>query len=504
MDTILLSSKPIEISEYKTYKEAIFLISVLDEWDLNNRLIPKDVGEKYHKTIIGFPIVAKLIRDKDGNPVDFRGHEMKIIQDENGNTEYSFGTQPIGSVLDSWIEQREVEGYEGLKDCIMIKCKLWSDRYPEYFEVLDKLWAENNIKSSWELTVEKCEKTIRGKIIKVFSFLGNALLGSTIDGAVPGAGVYEYAENSNDNFDTSELVLASALSSDCNKISDIKTEEQEENISVSKVKNEVAEGEVKDAQVETPVANITETSEDKKEKKDATTEGNPDSKEVSDKKEKETSSLTMYDLREILNKAIQNVIRYGWVSYVFPAENYCLVKDDSSDMELDYLKFTYTVENDEVTLGEPEKVTFTISVAEINNEIATKNEALVKANEEIQTLKAENETLISYRERCEKEDVEKAEIELTDKQNALKNYALKSGKITEAELEEEKFKTIISELKDLELKAIISDRVVASLLPKENKVETSEVNKEKPKANLETSEDNNIDAISIVKSFLKK
>ncbi len=438
MDKILLSSKPIEISEFKTYKEATFLISVLDEWDLNNRFIPKDVGEKYHKTIIGFPIVAKLIRDADGNPIDFRGHEMKVIQDEYGNTDYRLDTFPIGSVLDSWIEKREVSGYEGIKDCIMIKCKLWSDRFPEYFKVLDKLWAENNVKSSWELVVEQSQKTIRGKIIKAFSFLGNALLGSSIEGAVPGAGAYEYAQNLNDNFDNSELILASALSSDCNKISDIKTEAKEDNMAKTQ---EIAEEEV----IETPV---------------------------------EASENIVEETTPIANEEIVD-------------EN-----SDSEDNEKD------NAENTDVV--EAEKNNEISEVEKLREEIAAKNEALLKANEEIQALKSDNEMLVSFKERCDREDAEKAETELSAKKEVLKQYALNSKQISEKELETEEFMTIISELNESKLKEIVADRFVASLTKTDNaKIEVSEI-KETPKANLESNEDVTLDAVSIVKSFLKK
>lgn len=518
MDTILLSSKPIEISEYKTYKEAVFLISVLDEWDLNGRMITKDAGEKYHKTIIGFPIVAKLIRDRYGNPIDFRGHEMKIIKNEDGSTEYIFDTQPIGSVLDSWIEKREVSGYVGEKDCIMIKCKLWTDRFPEYFEVLDKLWADNNVKSSWELTVERCRNTIKGKIIEAFSFLGNTLLGSDIDGAVPGAGAYEYAQlESNDNL-SNELLLASALSNDCTQISDINIEQKEE-INLKKSTQEVAEEEVIDTPTETSEEKVEETTpvadevsedensecKDKKEKSETDDDNKDDEDDNSDEKDdKEISELTERDLRSKINEEVGKVVKWGWVCYMFPADSYVLVKDDDASSELEYLKFTYTVADDVVTLGEPETVKLVVSVAEINTRIAEKDDAIIKANEEIQTLKAENETLISYKERCEKEDAEKAENEIAEKQNSLKKYALDSKQITKAELETDEFKTIISELDETKLKSIVADRVVASLTKKVSKVETLEVEvSEKPKANIDVVEDV-ADYRSAIKSFLGK
>ena len=95
----------------------------------------------------------------------------------------------------------------------------------------------------------------------------------------------------------------------------------------------------------------------------------------------------------------------------------------------------------------------------------------------------------------------------SEKKEALKKYALDSKQITEAELETDKFKKIIDELDKAQLSEIISDRVVASLSKEskaETKVETSEVEVEKPQANLETAEHNEIDVDNIIKTFLRK
>ena len=176
-ERLVLSSKPLEVREYENHKIATFLISVLDEYNYNGVLIEKAEGEKYHKTIIGMPILAYLEYDKDGKPVDFGGHELRAKLDDNGNIIYYFATTGIGSVIDAWIENREVDGYEGKKDVILIKAKLWTSRYPEYFKVLDELWDEGNVDSSWEIAVDKSEKTSKGKILKVFEFIGNTILG---------------------------------------------------------------------------------------------------------------------------------------------------------------------------------------------------------------------------------------------------------------------------------------------------------------------------------------
>ena len=77
-ERIILERRPISIASYSNYKEAIFLISVLDEPDLYGRIIPKESGEKYCDTIIGYPVVTKLEKNIFGQPIDFGGHELIV------------------------------------------------------------------------------------------------------------------------------------------------------------------------------------------------------------------------------------------------------------------------------------------------------------------------------------------------------------------------------------------------------------------------------------------
>lgn len=223
-ENFVLSGNLVELAEFKTYKLATFLISVLDEWDLNHRLISTEEGEKSCASIIGFPIVAKLVTDSRGNPVDFRGHEVYQDEMSNGETVYRYGTTAIGSVVNSWIEKRVLDGYVGEKNCIMIQAKIWSIRCPEYCMVLDKLWAENKVHTSWELISEGAELTKEGKILKGVSFIGNCLLGTNVPGAVPSAGMVQCAAK--EDIDTDEFELAAALARDSIKGIN-KTEEKE-------------------------------------------------------------------------------------------------------------------------------------------------------------------------------------------------------------------------------------------------------------------------------------
>lgn len=471
MENILISSKPIEIAEHKNYKLATFLISVLDEWNENNVLIPKTAGEKYHGTIVGFPIVAKLITDADNNPIDFRGHEVSI---QKGN--YKFNTIPIGSVLKSYIEEREVEGYKGKKSCIMIQAKLWTSRFPEYFDVLDTLWSENNVSSSWEISVEKSEPVLRGKILKVFSFIGNCILGRDVEGAVRGAGMIEYAENNtfiNEHED--EIKLAKALSNDCVCKEVKKMENESKEITVSE--NEVIETET----ITEEVGEITETG--------ITDETGTKTGEMS------ISAITIEDLGKKLGNWIETDNRYriyGYLNHIFIDEKYFLTHDYRMN-SLDFYKFTFDIVNGEIVINEtPEKVTLVVDIMNVNSTIASKDEEIIKINSEMENLKSQITELSEIKEKYNSLITEKEEVEKAEKIKEFKAKAISSGYISEKEIEtSEEISTIISNLDEAKLNSIIVDRIIKDR--QTSKIEKAEIkNSENININLSSVETEDI------------
>lgn len=245
-EKIILASAPVEVAEYPDYKLATFLISVLDEYDRNERMIPKETAVQCGETLVGAPILAKLIYNPiTGKPCDFGGHEVYWTTDEDGNDVIKFGTEPIGSVTKQWIEARAIDGFETPKDCLMIQAKLWTSRFPEYAKVLDRLWNERKICSSWELTVHDVVRTIQGAILKSVTFLGNCIIGC--EPAVPQAGIVEYA-SVKDKSD--ELELMAALSKDIaanNDNGEKGNVEMEEN---STIQNEQAESTIEETVTE--------------------------------------------------------------------------------------------------------------------------------------------------------------------------------------------------------------------------------------------------------------
>ena len=465
-ERIILESRPISISSFTNYKEAVFLISVLDEPDLANRIIPEDAGEEYHKTIIGYPIVAKLKKNILGQPIDFCGHELVIEKTSDGKKKSHFNTVPIGSVTDSWIEEREVEGYEGTPKCILIKTKLWTSRFPEYFKVFDKLWEDGNISSSWELTAFEVIQDGLNKIYKKFEFIGNCVLGTTKTPCVPKAGVIEYAEQ-----DDIEEELSSALITDMTgNINISENIKQKEDVNLGKKENTTPV-----ENTENKIVDSVNTAEDTQENTTDVETSESKKPENAEDTSTETASLTDRDLFRKINKACEDAIKYwGYISYWFPEEHTVWFKSDDAPTQLDYKLFTYTVEND-VTVSEPQDVKLTVAITDVNTTLAEKDEkiqtltaeleikdkAVITAGEKIGKLNVQISELKPYKEQVEKAEKEKIEAEIAEEKESLKNNLIKGG-FSEKEITNAEIAELIEARDKSAINSLIAERYLAS------------------------------------------
>lgn len=451
--TIQLLSAPIEISSYQNHKEAIFLISVLDEYDRMGRMIPKSTGENCYQSIIGYPILAKLLKDKKGNPSDFGGHELQVKKDKKGNKTYRFNTCAIGSVIDSWIEEREVVGYEGKKKCILIKAKLWTSRFPEYFVVFDKLWEAGKLETSWEISVSEDEKVGNNTILKVIEFIGDTLLGSKKMPAVPSAGLLEYAEYEEDG----DIQLAEALEKDiANSDIDIinKNEDEEEiNLASKTIKASQDSTAIPTAVLEDVTSNNTSNTE--------------------------TAALTVNDLRSRIRQACEEKLKdYCYIAFFFPEEHQVWVEDYKRKSQLEYKLFTYSVENDVVSVSDPQDVVLTVSVAEINGKVAElkdsiatleaeikiKDSAITTASTSIHSLEVKISELKVFKDKVEIAEKEKVEAQIAEDKKALKEQLLKGGLFTEPEIADSKeILEIIDSRDEAKINKLIADKYIASL-----------------------------------------
>ena len=532
-ETICLSSKTIDIAENDLYLELTNRMCYFDDKNLNNVLLPyKGVEEKAlecAKSLINMPVQAKYkkIAGKD----DLGSHEMHI----NPDGEVIFDTESIGTHVDVWIEETEVTTVSGevkKLPCLYAKKRIWK-RNKNFINAIKRLYeSESGLGSSWE--IQTLEYTFKDgvKTLTDYVFLSDCLLGSTTTPAYNGTS----KAISLSSLTEQELMVAEALSQDIisqgldnnNQEKEDNILKKDENITLSADENveEVTETEEVTVEESTETENSEDTSEEKG-KDDDDNDDKDDDNEVEDnedgecKKKKasasiestETSALTEYDLRVKITQACREKFRdWCWVSFMFPEERvvWCTYDGDS---ELDYLKFTYTVENDEVSVSDPEKVTLTVSVKDINSTvseyektIAEKDDLIVKASSEITSLKSENTELSQYKEKFTQMEQEKVAAELAQKKEDLIASVIKSGQITREEIEaSEEFSGYVDNLDKKSLMAIVGERLSASVDNKtDENIETSESKSDVHVASNLNNDDDVLDKASIMRNFLRK
>lgn len=213
----------------------------------------------------------------------------------------------------------------------------------------------------------------------------------------------------------------------------------------------------------------------------------------------ETSSLTGHDLYEKLNEAVVKFNSDMYLAEVFPEDHTIWCKKFGRCMnDLDYIMFSYTVEGNEVSLGEPQRITLTVSISDVNTKIAELNNTIASLNTELQSAKEEVASLTPYKDQAEKAEAEKAAVELAQKKEDLRQYAISSKMITESEVSEGgNYASLIENLDETGIKSVIAERCVeaAKKAPTEKKIETSEVHKsESIKLNLNETKYNTTSA----------
>ena len=497
-----------EITEHPDHYLAKFVIC---DFSVNGNQVAlnRETIERWMSTLVGNPLVGKLVVAPKGE-LDFSGHNMKVVtrKDADGN-EYKtaeFDTDAFGSFQSVGIEKIDDT------DFIVASCKIWK-RYPKACATILRRIESGTLNTSWEIDVLKAHKGIVGgrmaKIIDDGVFTAHCLLGANVEPAYKCSKLLEVAET---DFG---LELANAYIEDTKEISNIESNEKEaKNLKLNKDK------ETQTAQVENP----TETEQAEQTATESTTEpttpAEPDVQtseeggetppptepetstepagEPEPESTTETSSLTGRDLYMKLEDAVSKISSDYYMTDMFPEDHTIWCKKWGYMNELDYIMFPYTVEGDEVSLGEPQNITLTVSVSQVNTKIDELNKTVASLNTELQSAKDEIAELTPYKEQAEKAAAEKAEAELAQKKENLRQYAISSKMITEAELTGEgEFASMIENLDEAGINGVIPSRCVeaAKKAPAEKKIETSEVHKsESIKLNLNETKYNTTNA----------
>lgn len=506
-----IASKAIELAESKTYIELTNRLCYYGYPNLNNVVLPVEGAEEKAQTLLNMPVVAKFVKDAQGNP-DLGGHECRI---NPVSGEVTFGTENIGTHTSVEVKEDTVtiNGQQVTTPCLFATSRIWT-RNKNVVAAIKRLFEEGRLFSSWEILTSSYTFDNGLKTITDYVFESNCMLGTKHQ---PAFGDTACALDLVASVEP-EMLVAQALAEDMGSnesqeevlmhdeiIAGIPTEEVNTEPTVSDVVEPVAEpaADAIEASIEEPAA-----PEVVSEEEPAVEEVETIAEETVEEPEVEVSSLTEWDIHKMLTKACREALGcWCYIAYHFPVEKTIWVDYDGKAHELDYKLFTYDVSGDEVALSEPVDVTLTVSVAEINSAIAQRDEALSEANDAIRTHEGTIAELSQYKERLEAIEREREEAELATKRNELKAYALKSGLISSEELDEscekanEALIAMVNGVDEQGIKGVIAERFMTSLsstpVVKEQVVAT-EV------ARADINQDSVVSGRDFVKAYIRK
>lgn len=470
MDNIGFLTKSIEISEIQSNGNILAKFCLCDfSVNGNGVQLNRDTVETWMSSLVNQPLVGRI-----GYAGDFTGHNMRTATitcaDGEKRKTVVFDTEAIGTFTDVAIETVDDVDY------IVGSAEIWS-RYPMVCELIKKRAAEGTLHTSWEISVAEYHRDGEVKVIDDGCFTALCVLGKNVQPAYESSRMLEVAES----FEDTEF--SEALSMDISNESNKEVIRMDENEKLASA----VDPETQDAPVVSEAGN---PEEDKKAKPtgDENVDDPAPTDEQEDKKDDktETSSLTMRDLRHKLEITVCNRDGAGHIDFLFPEDHTFLYKKyENNGGELIYYQYTYEMNGDEVTIGQPTRVELVASPVAMSQIISEKTDALVEASTKISELETQLAELSVYKEAAEKAAAEKAAAEKLEKENALKEYATKSGLVTEQECsEDEAIKTMISELNENGIKELIADRLIASLTEKPAEKEIEISSKNEPEQNV--------------------
>lgn len=456
---INITAEVVNIAEHTSYLELVSRVCFYNEPNLNGDMLPYDdtsLGKA--QTLVNMPVQAKYRVNPDGTP-SLGGHEM--VKKKDGTIE--FKTQSIGTHTSVEIKNDNVLVDGSIKElpCLFASYRIWK-RYPNYVAAIKRLFDNGILYGSWEINTYQYLYDNGIRKITDYEFIANCLLGET---SYPSYGTSANAISMaqlNDN----QLMIAEALSQDLLDENNINDNDKEENLLAKKnesspaVENIIASASPEAQNSDT--ANTTSTAEDKQNETPTT----------------DSAQLTVWDLKTRVGEACRKKLgKWCWASFMFPNEKEVWCEYDGAESELDYVRFTYEVADDDtVTVSEPEYVKLTVSIAEVNTKISElekeiqtvkaeldiKNDAITKASETIQNLNTQISELAPYKEQVEVAERKKIEEQITAEKEALKQKLLKGNLFSEEDIAEKEIQDLIEARDVSAINSLIADKFVAS------------------------------------------
>ena len=356
-----------------------------------------------------------------------------------------------------------------------------------------RLFAEKKLHNSWEVQHTAYNYANGIKTLTEYAFVGNTFLG------------YEYADpaygKSADVLSISQedrIMVAEAISRD---IADQKEGQEDKTLNDDNMNGaQAVDPETQTAQE--PDTTPAEPQDNAQVAEPAATDHQNEENNVAEQQVDpegagngaETSALTARDIRVKVTRAAEIMLgKWCWLSYLFPEEHKALLDTDETGRdELSYTQVDYAVNNDEVTVSNPVEVKLAVSVSQINQKVEELNNTIASLNEQLSEANDEIAALRPYREAQEK-------AEHDSKAAEIRAYAERSGRFTEEELNGEELSALFEALDMAGVKAMIADRVVASM-EQPSAVETAGMT---PRANpVDAAED--INYASVLKDFFAR
>lgn len=460
MENIKLFSNRVELSSADNGN--LIAKFILCDFNVNKNKVQLDRNtiENWMSTIVNQPLVGKIVRNVITNAEDFSGHNMKITICDDGSKQVEFDTNAYGSFTSVGIEN--IDGAEYL----VATAEIWQ-RYPKVIKLISERVSESVLNSSWEIAVN--DYTVNENGVKVITdgvFTAHCLLGKNHPPAF-----------------------------DCSRLLEVAEDAQEYDNEIAEAVYEASSEQETTMKIDKVIVADEETIVEKEES--AEVAQNEESSEVEESSEQEeVASLTTADIYKVVEDAINANRDYDsklWVNYIFPEEHVAWARRWDMN-ECDYYLFSYSINGESAIVDDGQLVTLTVSVKNINNAMAERDEAIVSANQSlvdanarITELEGQIASLQVYKEEHDQLVKEKEEAELAEKREKVKQCACSSKLITEQECEEnEEIRNLIASADEAGIKQIIADRFLASLSKQE--IVTSSVEEPVARAAIETED----------------
>ena len=475
----------IEIAETNTALHLTNLVCYYDDVNANGVMLPYGETEEEQQsalekaqTLRMMPVYAKCKRDRKGKD-NFGSHELSV---DPVTHEYTFGTTPIGVHENVYIEEHEVETVNGevkKLPCLMAKQVIWK-RNKNAVSAIRRLFSENKLRNSWEIMTHAYEYRDGVKILTDYEFMGNTFLGNTVAPAYGAASKVLDVACTDENA-KAEVMLADALYQDyMDQNNEVRTMNENEQ---KMDENEVCEpstaqdGEFVSENIAAENApNECETAEEAHE-------------ESQDATEMETSALTSNDICDKLRKAFCcDMRRDGYCAFLFPEEHVAWFHEWGHD-ETEFTQIAYTVQDNEVTITGEETVRIALPIRELSQKYTEVSEKAKNLTDEVEELSKCKKRL------AEIEDKEK-EAKHNKEVAELRQYAIDAGCFTDEEIAG--MQELFDNVSTLEVKAAVSDRLLAKRSQKTVEVSTDNA----PRTNLEQEMEAPIDYVASVRNFL--